>query len=78
MLLLPETGEKITTEVAEKWRAGIEKLQVNTDKEEISFHCSFGVSTMKDDDNFDLLLKKAEVHLQEAKASGGNRVVCRG
>jgi len=76
LLLLPETGVKPTAVVAEKWRVAVEKLQVNVDNNVISFHCSLGVSALENEEKFSTVLNKAEANLQEAKASGGNIVVC--
>jgi len=36
------------------------------------------VSSLENEDRFDVVLEKAESSLQEAKALGGNTVVCRG
>ncbi len=74
LLLLPETEVKPATDVAEKWRAGVEVLQVHVDKKLIQINCSFGVSSMEDEDKFEVVLNKVKSNLQEAKASGGNRV----
>ncbi|MCP4123090.1 MAG: diguanylate cyclase [Bacteroidetes bacterium] len=78
LVLLPETSVIVACTVAEKWREGIERLQINLDSEDIKFSCSIGVSALENEDKFSAILKKAEDNLEEAKALGGNTVVCRG
>jgi len=78
LVLLPETKVIIACTVAEKWREGIERLQINIDGKNIKFNCSIGVSALENEDKFSVILNKVEDNLEEAKALGGNTVVCRG
>ena len=78
LLLLPETEVSMACMVAEKWRTAVEQLEINVDGNSIRFNCCVGVGSLENEDRFDVVLKKAEASLQEAKALGGNTVVCRG
>ena len=75
LLLLPETEEKMALMVADKWRKGVEQIQIRDGDGNITFSCSIGVGSLKDEERFDDLLKKVEANLQQAKSSGGNTVV---
>lgn len=76
LLLLPETGVSVAAMVAEKWCVAIRKLTDNVDDERvIPFTCSIGVTSFTNEDRFDILLRKVETNLQQAKSSGGNKVV---
>ena len=78
LVLLPETEISMAGMVAEKWREEIKELEVQIDAKNVQFNCSVGVSSLENEDRFDVVLEKAESSLQEAKALGGNTVVCRG
>lgn len=75
LLILPETEVSMAYMVAEKWRTTIEELNVTVDGVNIDFSCSIGVSGLGNEDRFEVLLKKVEANLQQAKISGGNQVV---
>lgn len=75
LLILPETEVSMAYMVAEKWRAAIDDLNVTVDGVNIDFTCSIGVSGLGNEDRFEVLLKKVEENLQQAKISGGNQVV---
>jgi len=79
LILLPETDVRMAAVVAEKWRVEIRALEIEISEDEsLNFNCSIGVSSLENEDRFDVVLDKAEANLQEAKALGGNTVVCRG
>jgi diguanylate cyclase (GGDEF)-like protein len=75
LLILPETEVGTAYMVAEKWRASIDDLNITVDGVDIDFTCSIGVSGLGNEDRFEILLKKVEANLQQAKISGGNQVV---
>jgi len=75
LLILPETDVAMTHQVAEKWRATIEELDITVDGESIHFTCSIAISGLSNEDRFEVLLKKVETKLEKAKVSGGNQVV---
>jgi diguanylate cyclase (GGDEF)-like protein len=62
-------------EIAESLRIGIQQLEVAIAQQTISLTCSFGVSQWQVDDTIDILLKRVDVNLYEAKSNGRNRVV---
>jgi len=78
LLLLPETEVSMAAMVAEKWRDGIAQLRVNVGDKDIKFRCSIGVSSLENEDNFEIVLNKAGNSLGDAKDLGGDTVVCRG
>jgi diguanylate cyclase (GGDEF)-like protein len=61
--------------VAELLRSRIAALRVPVDGKMLSLTCSFGVSEWRDGDGIDLLLKRADMALYEAKLAGRNRVM---
>jgi diguanylate cyclase (GGDEF)-like protein len=61
--------------VAELLRSRIAALRVPVDGKMLSLTCSFGVSEWRDGDGIDLLLKRADMALYEAKLVGRNRVM---
>lgn len=75
LIILPETDVNMAYIVAEKWRASIEEMSIEIDDIEVKFSCSVGVSGLANEDRFEVLLKKLETNLQQAKVSGGNQVV---
>jgi len=78
VVLLPNTmldGAKV---VAEKIREDIETIKLHTlDNKSISFTVSLGVSMVKikEERNLEVVLKKADDALYEAKRSGKNKVI---
>jgi len=74
-LLLPGCSVFDAATLADQLRHHIASLRVGTDKGMIELTCSLGVSEWKADDDIDLLLKRADIALYQAKTGGRNRVV---
>lgn len=64
--------------IAERVRNRISLLRIKTDSEPVTLTCSFGVSQWLSGDSIDLLLRRADMALYEAKIGGRNRVVAAG
>ncbi|GLS45444.1 GGDEF domain-containing response regulator [Methylobacterium brachythecii] len=77
-LLLPERDLDKAMMVAERLRRRALGLRIPAEKGPVKLSCSFGVSTWRDGDTVDGLLKRADVALYEAKATGRDRVVASG
>lgn len=74
-ILLEDVPLSGAAEIAESLRIGIQQLKVAIAQQTISLTCSFGVSQWQVDDTIDILLKRVDVNLYEAKMNGRNRVV---
>ena len=61
--------------IAERRRAKIEELQIESEAETVKLTCSFGISEWRYGDTIDRLLKRADMALYEAKVGGRNRVI---
>jgi diguanylate cyclase (GGDEF)-like protein len=61
--------------LAEELRQRIASLSIDTANGPLTFTCSFGVSERRAEEGIDDLLKRADVALYAAKASGRNRVI---
>jgi len=73
LLLLPETDVEGAANVADKIRISIENKKVSS--KELNITASFGVTVLKETDNEDSFLSRADEALYEAKDSGRNKVV---
>lgn len=74
--VLVETKKKNATEIAERLRHGIETINVGAKKGLIHISISIGLTSLrKDDDNLDMVVKRADKALYQAKENGRNRVV---
>lgn len=76
--ILPETDLAGAIQLAERLRQVIEAMVTVTDRGEIHFTCSFGVTQLHHDtakENIEKMLSRADKGLYEAKASGRNRVI---
>jgi diguanylate cyclase (GGDEF)-like protein len=71
--LLPETAIETACDVAEKLREGIEQLEFDTIKKQITV--SFGVSMLRENDSESSFIDRADEALYNAKKSGKNKVV---
>ncbi len=81
VILLPETSYKEAIEVAERIRAAVGKHVFHTYSldgipTEVSKTVSIGVTELKEDDNMESFLKRADNAMFQAKMSGKNKVVC--
>ena len=74
-ILLEGRATSEAVDVAEDLRLRLSELRFETDTEEVSLTCSFGVSEWEAGDTIDGLLKRADVALYKAKMDGRNRVV---
>ncbi|MDD2368362.1 MAG: diguanylate cyclase [Sulfuricurvum sp.] len=72
VILLPDTTLEETYQVAEALRTSIE-LETFEMSEKLT--CSFGAAVLKENESAEMLLKRADELLYEAKSSGRNRVV---
>ncbi|MDX9714457.1 MAG: diguanylate cyclase [Dissulfurispiraceae bacterium] len=72
MLLLPHTNLQNSTMLAERLRQRIENYKMNDD---LTVTCSFGVTTLHPDDDFNKLTTRADGLLYKAKNSGRNCVI---
>lgn len=77
VILLPGTDSEKGTVVADKLRKKAQYASVRTeDDSNFSFSVSFGVSNYsRDDDNWTVVLKRADRSLYSAKEQGRNRVI---
>jgi diguanylate cyclase (GGDEF)-like protein len=75
-VLLPETRREGASVIAERLRQAVCKSPVRIDKYEIPLTASVGVASHANDNevNPEILLKKADLALYRAKASGRNRI----
>ncbi len=77
--VLPETDLSGGVRVAERMRVAIEAMATPTEKGEIRFTSSFGVTDMRREnaakENLETMLSRADKGLYEAKERGRNRVV---
>lgn len=71
---LPRTSQDDAMMVAERIRNAIALLPVKAEKAVINMTASLGVTTIRADDSVVSLFKRADEALQDAKASGRNRV----
>jgi diguanylate cyclase (GGDEF)-like protein/PAS domain S-box-containing protein len=71
MIMLPETGEREASLVAEKLRAALEKKEIDM-VERVT--ASFGVTEIRKNDTLDSMLKRVDDALYLAKRNGRNRV----
>ena len=74
-VILPgrDLGEAVAH--AERLRGDVQALRIRGAKGPIALSCSFGVSTWRDGDSVEALVKRADVALYAAKGGGRNRVV---
>ena len=74
-VLLESADLAQATELAERLRVKVNNLQLDTAQGPISLTCSLGTSEWEPGDTIDTLLRRADVALYAAKATGRNRVV---
>jgi two-component system, cell cycle response regulator len=74
-VLLESADLAQATELAERLRVRVNNLQIETSQGPISLTCSLGASEWEPGDTIDNLLRRADVALYAAKATGRNRVV---
>ncbi len=77
ILLLPQTDSKGALVIAQKIRVAIEELDITLENEDIlNFTISIGVSQvdLKNDENIEAVIRRADKALYDAKNSGRNRV----
>jgi diguanylate cyclase (GGDEF)-like protein len=74
-MLLESADLAQATELAERLRVKVTNLKIETAQGPISLTCSLGASEWEPGDTIDNLLRRADVALYAAKATGRNRVV---
>ncbi|SEH47842.1 diguanylate cyclase (GGDEF) domain-containing protein [Methylobacterium sp. 275MFSha3.1] len=74
-VILPGGGLAEAVAQAERLRADVQALRIGGARGPIALSCSFGVSTWRDGDSVEALVKRADVALYAAKGGGRNRVV---
>jgi len=76
VLVLPDTKRPRAMELAERLKQVIQNLEVKTDAGAIvRITSSFGVASLRDNNERDSLLEEADAMLYQAKAGGRNRVM---
>lgn len=73
IVLLPETDIEGVTNTANKIKESISNYQNQTVGRQIT--ASFGITVLKEDDNQDSIIKRADDALYEAKETGRNKIV---
>jgi diguanylate cyclase (GGDEF)-like protein len=77
-ILLPSTAVDQAEAVAERIRAAVARIAIDTEFGTVRFTTSIGVTQGLDtDESVDILLARADAALYGAKAAGRNRVVVR-
>ncbi|MDO8606522.1 MAG: diguanylate cyclase [Phaeospirillum sp.] len=77
-ILLPESDLDAALEVTRRLHEKIGAIRLHTEKGELGFTASFGVTQVRDGDaTIDMALRRADGALYEAKDGGRNRVVFR-
>ena len=72
--LLVQTGQDIAKEIAERLIAGIEALEIQTEKESVQITVSIGLTTINEDSTIEGLIQRADNALYKAKNGGRNQV----
>ena len=73
VVLLPETDEKGVKRLAERIRRSVAALDCICDGEHVKMTASFGIATLRDDEQGDALFARADTALYQAKKNGRNR-----
>ena len=74
VLCLPDTPKQGTLDVAERIRIQIEQTPFTSQSgESFSISVSLGIATRKDEDNVEVIIKRADDALYQAKQSGRNQ-----
>jgi diguanylate cyclase (GGDEF)-like protein len=75
VLLLPETDARTAAQIAERLRASLSTLAIETSGGTIPITASFGVATLAGaDDDIANLVRRADVALYRSKREGRDRV----
>jgi diguanylate cyclase (GGDEF)-like protein len=75
-VMLPETPKLAAFDTAERIRIAISRIIIQTPIAPLCFTISIGIAeNSQEDDNIDVILKRADESLYQAKSSGRNRVI---
>jgi diguanylate cyclase (GGDEF)-like protein len=75
-VMLPETPKLAAFDTAERIRIAISRVVIQTPIAPLCFTISIGIAeNSQEDDNIDVILKRADESLYQAKSSGRNRVI---
>jgi diguanylate cyclase (GGDEF)-like protein len=75
-VMLPETPKLAAFDTAERIRIAISRIVIQTPIAPLCFTISIGIAeNSQEDDNIDVILKRADESLYQAKSSGRNRVI---
>jgi diguanylate cyclase (GGDEF)-like protein len=72
---LPETTSEAAATAANRLRGAPETETIPVDGQELSLRVSIGISAVKDSDNIESLMQRADASLYAAKQRGRNQVV---
>lgn len=76
-VLLPQTGEAAAKNIAERLRIAVSQASVSFEDRTIRYAISLGIAAIqKNETGLDDLMKRADMALYQAKATGRNRVCC--
>jgi diguanylate cyclase (GGDEF)-like protein len=75
VLVLPDTKRPRAMELAERLRQVIQDLEIKTDTDTVKITASFGVASLRDNNERNDLLEEADSMLYKAKSGGRNRVM---
>jgi diguanylate cyclase (GGDEF)-like protein/PAS domain S-box-containing protein len=71
VIILPGTDHEVSLQIAERVRASIE---ASRDDQQPKVTVSLGIASTRDGDTCDVILKRADIALYEAKGAGRNRL----